>query len=235
MKAIRMHEVGGAEVLKYEECPSPTPGPGQALIDVQSIGVNFTDVYTRLGTNPPPSLPITPGVEAAGVVSAISDGVTEVKVGDVVAYWGVMGSYAQEVAISANVLVKIPEGQDAQTGAAVLLQGMTAHYLAYSTYPLKPGDSALVHAGAGGTGLLLIQMAKRAGAYVLATVSTDEKAALAKEAGADRAISSGPHHQDSGEAKIRESTAGVSRKPSSDGKARGCSSKQLCGLTAWNT
>ena len=188
MKAIRIHEVGGPEVLKYEDCPSPTPGPGQALIDVQSIGVNFADVMARSGAIPPSGLPMTPGIEGAGTVSAIGDGVTEVNVGDIVAYWGVMGSYAEQVAIPANVLVKIPQGLDASTGAAALVQGMTAHYLAYSTYPLKPGDFALVHAGAGGTGLLLIQMAKRAGAYVFATVSTEEKAALAREAGADKAI-----------------------------------------------
>ena len=188
MKAIRIHELGGPEVLKYEDCPSPTPGPGQALIDVQSIGVNFADVMARSGAIPPSGLPMTPGIEGAGTVSAIGDGVTEVNVGDIVAYWGVMGSYAEQVAIPANVLVKIPQGLDASTGAVALVQGMTAHYLAYSTYPLKPGDFALVHAGAGGTGLLLIQMAKRAGAYVFATVSTEEKAALAREAGADKAI-----------------------------------------------
>ena len=124
----------------------------------------------------------------AGVVSAVGDGADNVKVGDTVAYWGVRGSYAEQAAVPADVLVKIPAGLDAKTGAAVFLQGMTAHYLAFTTYPLKPGDFALVHAGAGGTGLLLIQMAKRAGAYVFATVSTEEKAALAREAGADKAI-----------------------------------------------
>ena len=189
MKAIRIHELGGPEVLKYEDCPVPTPGPGQAIIDVQAIGVNFTDVVTRRGgANPPPSLPMTPGMEAAGVVSAIGEGVTEVRVGDAVVYCTVTGAYAQQVAISEDLLVKIPDGLDAKTSAAVVLQGMTAHYLSHSIYPLKPGDSALVHAGAGGTGLLLIQMAKRAGAYVFTTVSTEEKARLAKEAGADRAI-----------------------------------------------
>ena len=122
------------------------------------------------------------------MVSAVGDGADNVKVGDTVAYWGVRGSYAEQAAVPADVLVKIPAGLDAKTGAAVFLQGMTAHYLAFTTYPLKPGDFALVHAGAGGTGLLLIQMAKRAGAYVFATVSTEEKAALAREAGADKAI-----------------------------------------------
>ena len=189
MKAIRIHEAGGPEVLKYEDCPDPTPGPGQALIDVQAIGVNFTDVVTRRGgAIPPTSFPMTPGMEAAGVVSAVGEGVTEARVGDPVVYCAVLGAYAQQVAVPADALVKIPDGLNAKTSAAVLLQGMTAHFLAHSIHSFKPGDSALVHAGAGGTGLLLIQMAKRAGAYVFTTVSTDEKAALAKEAGADRAI-----------------------------------------------
>ncbi len=189
MKAIRIHEFGGPEVLKYDDCATPAPGPGQALVDVQAIGVNFADVSARRGgAAPPPSLPTIPGFEAAGVVSAVGDGADKVKVGDTVVYWGVRGSYAEQAAVPADVLVKIPAGLDAKTGAAVFLQGMTAHYLAFTTYPLKPGDFALVHAGAGGTGLLLIQMAKRAGAYVFATVSTEEKAALASEAGADKAI-----------------------------------------------
>ncbi len=188
MKAIRLHEVGGPEVLKYEDCPDPAPGPGEALVDVQAIGVNFTDVQTRRGASPPDSLPMTPGKEAAGVVAAVGEGVADVAQGDLVAFWGTTGTYAERVALPSDVLVKLPEGVDAKTGAAALLQGMTAHYLAYTTYPLKPGDRCVVHAGAGGTGLLLIQMAKRAGAYVFATVSTEEKAALAREAGADRAI-----------------------------------------------
>ena len=186
MKAVRIHEFGGPEVLKYEECAGPTPGPGEALINVQAIGVNFADVSARRGgASPPPSLPTTPGFEAAGVVSALGDGAGDVKVGDTVVYWGVRGSYAEQVAVPADVLVKLPAGLDAKTGAAVFLQGMTAHYLAFSTYPLKPGDFALVHAGAGGTGIMLIQMAKRTGAYVFATVSTEEKADLAREFGAD--------------------------------------------------
>jgi len=189
MKAIRIHEFGGPQVLKYEDCPSPTPGQGQALINVQAIGVNFADVSARRGgAASPPSLPTIAGFEAAGVISAVSNGAADLKVGDTVVYWGVRGSYAEQAAVPVDVLVKMPAGLDAKTGAAVFLQGMTAHYLAFTTYPLKPGDFALVHAGAGGTGLLLIQMAKRAGAYVFATVSTEEKAALAEEAGADKAI-----------------------------------------------
>ena len=188
MRAIRIHQVGGPEVLKLEDCPDPTPGHGQVVVDVKAVGVNFTGVNIRSGANPSPSLPFTPGREAAGVVAALGEGVTDVHVGDLVAYCGVMGSYSERVSVPASILVKLPEGVDAQTGAAALLQGMTAHYLSHSAYPLKPGDSALVHAGAGGTGLLLIQMAKRAGAYVFATVSTDEKAAVAREAGADKTI-----------------------------------------------
>ena len=188
MKAIRIHQVGGPEVLKLEDCPDPIPGRGEVLLDVKAVGVNFTDVHTRSGTNPAPSLPITPGREAAGVVAALGEGVTDFQVGDLVAYCGLTGSYSERVSVPASVLVNLPEGVDAATGATVLLQGMTAHYLAHGTYPLKPGDSALVHAGAGGTGLLLIQMAKRAGAFVFATVSTDDKAAVAREAGADRTI-----------------------------------------------
>ena len=188
MKCIQIHECGGPEVLKYEESPAPTPGPGQAVVEVQAIGVNFTDVNTRAGAPPPANFPMTPGREAAGVVSAVGEGVSDVKVGDRVAYCGVTGSYTEQAAVPASVLVKLPEGIDAKTGAAAMLQGMTAHYLAYSIRPLNAGDPVLVHAGAGGTGLLLIQMAKRAGAQVFATVSTDEKASLAKEAGADGTI-----------------------------------------------
>ena len=188
MKAVRIHEVGGPDVLKYEDCPDLTPGPGEAVVKVAAVGVNFTDVGTRRGSAPPASFPWIPGREAAGTVMAVGEGVTEAKVGDLVGYCSVGSSYAEQVLVPSEALIKLPDGIDAKTGAAVLLQGMTAHYLAFSTYPLSPGDSCLVHAGAGGTGMLLIQMAKRAGARVFATVSTDEKAALAKEAGADRAI-----------------------------------------------
>jgi NADPH2:quinone reductase len=187
MKATRVHQVGGPEVLKYEDVPDPSPGPGQALVDIQAVGVNYTDTYTRSGLYPS-KLPLTLGVEGAGVVSAIGDGVTEVNVGETVCYNGTMGSYAERQVVDAWRLVKVPEGADAQMGATVLLQGLTAHYLVYSTYPLKAGESTLIHAGAGGVGLLLIQMAKHLGAYVFTTVSTEEKAALAKGAGADHVI-----------------------------------------------
>ena len=189
MKAVRIYELGGPEVLKYEDIPDPSPAPGEVLIDIRAIGVNFTELNTRLGINPPRTLPLTLGIEAAGVVSAVGDGVTDFGGGDRVAcFWGTMGSYAELATAPAERVVKLPDGMDFKAAAAALVQGMTAHYLAYSTYPLKPGDSCVVHAGAGGTGLLLTQLAKRAGAYVFSTVSTDEKAALAREAGADRTI-----------------------------------------------
>ena len=152
MKAIQISETGGADVLKYVNVPDPFPGAGQALIDIKAIGVNFTDVYTRSGQNPPASLPAIIGVEGAGVVSAVGEGVSDVAVGDTVAYSSIGSSYAEQVVAPANRLVKMPEGLDAEQGAAAMLQGMTAHYLCYTTYPIKPGDTALVHAGAGGVG-----------------------------------------------------------------------------------
>ena len=206
MKLIRIHQTGAPEVLSYEDGPSPTPGPGQAVLDVQAIGVNFTDVNTRRGgATPPPTLPMTPGREAAGVVSAVGPGVSDVKVGDRVAFCSVTGSYTEQMAVPADVLVKVPEGLDARDAAAALLQGMTAHYLAFTTYPLAPGDSCLVHAAAGGTGILLTQMAKRAGAYVFATVSTEEKAQIAREAGADHVIN---YAQQDFEEEVKKATDG---------------------------
>ena len=187
MKAVQISQTGGPEVLSYVDVPDPSPGRGQALIDVMAIGVNYTDVYTRSGLNPPP-LPVIPGIEAAGVVSQVGEDVSEVVVGDKVAYSSVDASYSEKVVAPSWRLVKLPEDLDAEKGAAVMLQGMTAHYLAHSTYPLRQGDSALIHAAAGGVGLLLTQMAKRLGARVIATVSTEAKAQLAREAGADRVI-----------------------------------------------
>lgn len=187
MKAIQITQTGGPDVLEYTDVPDPSPGPGQALVDVTAIGVNYTDVYTRSGLNPP-SLPTIPGVEAAGIVSQLGDDVEEVAVGDLVAYSGVPASYAEKVVTPSWRLVKLPEGLDAESGAAVMLQGMTAHYLAHDTFPLKPGHVALIHAAAGGVGLLLIQMAKALGAEVIGTVSTREKAELARSLGADDVI-----------------------------------------------
>lgn len=187
MKAIRVHELGGPEVLRYEDIPVPSPGPGQALVKIEAIGLNFIDIYFRIGLYKT-SLPFIPGMEAAGTVTAVAPGVTEVQVGDRVAYAPVIGAYADYAAVPAERLVKVPQGLDARSAAAAMLQGMTAHYLAFSTYPLKPGDTALVHAAAGGVGLLLIQIAKMRGARVFGTVSTRDKAALAREAGADEVI-----------------------------------------------
>jgi NADPH2:quinone reductase len=179
MKAIRVHQYGGPEVLKLEELPVPQPEPGQALVKIEAIGVNFIDVYHRLM-----------GVEGAGVVEATGPDTPEVKPGDRVAYahTGSPGAYAEYAVVPSKRLVLLPAGVDTRTAAAAMLQGMTAHYLACSTYPLKTGDRCLVHAAAGGVGLLLCQMAKQAGARVFGTVSTAEKARLAVEAGAEVAI-----------------------------------------------
>ncbi len=187
MKAIVVRKYGGPEVLAYEETEKPVPKAGEALIKVAAIGLNYIDVYHRTGLYPLP-LPFTPGMEAAGVVEAVGTGVSEVVVGEAVAYAMTPGAYAEYVAVPAWRLVKLPAGMDQQTAAAAMLQGMTAHYLVTSVYPLKSGDTALVHAAAGGVGLLLIQMAKRAGARVIGTVSTEAKARLAREAGADEVI-----------------------------------------------
>jgi len=187
MKSIRVHEVGGPEVLRYEEVPVPTPGPGQAQVKVEAIGLNFIDIYFRAGLYKT-SLPFTPGMEAAGTVTAVGPGVADIKVGDRVAYAPSMGAYAEYAVVPAERLVPLPQAVDFRSAAAVTLQGMTAHYLALSTYPLKPGDTALVHAAAGGVGLLLIQIVKMRGARVFGTVSTKEKAALAREAGASEVI-----------------------------------------------
>jgi NADPH2:quinone reductase len=188
MKAVRVHAHGGPEVLQYEEVPDPVPAEGQALVRIEAIGVNFIDVYHRTGLYKVPSLPFTLGQEAAGTIEAVGPGVAGLAAGDRVAYTIVMGSYAEKAAVPADRLVKLPDGLSARDGAAAMLQGMTAHYLACSTYPLKSGDTCLVHAGAGGVGLLLCQIAKMRGARVLATTSTEEKARLAREAGADEII-----------------------------------------------
>ena len=187
MKAIRVHELGGPEVLRYEEVPLPEPQTGQAVVKIEAIGLNYIDCNFRIGAYKT-SLPFIPGMEAAGTVTATDPGVADVRVGDRVVYAPHMGAYAEYAVVPAERLVKIPDGLDARSAAAALLQGMTAHYLATSTYPLKRGDTALVHAGAGGVGSLLVQIAKMRGASVFATVSTPEKAELARAAGADAAI-----------------------------------------------
>ncbi len=188
MKAMQIDEYGGPEVLKYRDVPDPTPGNAEALVEVQAVGVNFTDTYSRAGVNPVPSLPWTIGVEAAGVVRAVAPGVSEVSEGDEVVFCTVSGCYAERVVAPSWQLIKRPAGMDARAGAAAMLQGMTAHYLCYSTYPVQRGDRVLIHAGAGGMGLLLTQMVKHLGGYVFSTVSTEAKAELSRGAGADQVI-----------------------------------------------
>jgi NADPH2:quinone reductase len=187
MQAIRVHHHGGPEVLECEDVPDPRPGRGEALVAIEAAGVNFIDVYFRTGAYPA-ATPFTPGMEAAGRVLEVGPEVREVRAGDRVAYAGVLGAYAQRAVVPAERLVPLPVATSTRDAAAAMLQGMTAHYLATSTHPLEPGDTCLVHAAAGGVGLLLCQIAKRRGARVLATVSSDAKARLAREAGADETI-----------------------------------------------
>lgn len=199
MKAIRVHAHGGPEVLTYEDVPDPEPGPGEALVRIAAAGVNFLDIYYRSGFHwgghHAGTLPYIPGAEAAGTVAALGDGVTEVAPRDRVAY-GIsngQGSYAELKAVPVRHLFRIPDAVDFTTAGAVMQQGMTAHYLANSVFPLKPGHTALVHAAAGGTGLLLVQMAKRQGARVIGTVSGAAKAAAVTAAGADHVIVTATH------------------------------------------
>ena len=187
MKVVRFHEFGGPEVLRYEDVDEPSPVPGEVVVRLGACGVNFIDTYQRTGAYKV-ALPHTAGQEGAGDIVAVGEGVTNVAVGDRVAFSGTSASYAESARVAADRLVKLPEGVDAETGAAALLQGMTAHFLATSTFPLAPGHTCLVHAAAGGVGLLLTQMAKMRGARVLATASTEEKAELARGAGADEVI-----------------------------------------------
>ena len=188
MRAIQINRTGGPEVLELKDLPTPTPAAGQALIRIEASGVNFIDIYFREGRYPSP-LPFIPGQEAAGIIEALGpDQPSPFKVGDRVAWCSVPGTYAEYSVAPTGRLVRVPDGVSSQQAAAALLQGMTAHYLAFSAYAIQPGDSVLIHAGAGGVGLLLIQIAKRLGARVFTTVSTDDKAALAREAGADEVI-----------------------------------------------
>lgn len=187
MKAIRVHFTGGPEVLTYEDLTLPEPQAGEARVKLEASGVNYIDTYQRSGLYKVP-LPFTLGQEAAGIVESVGANVTEVKPGDRVAYASALGAYAEHAVVPAWRLVPVPQGVSAQQAAAVMLQGMTGHYLACDTFPLKPGDTALVHAAAGGVGLLLVQIAKARGARVIGTVSTKEKAALAKQVGADDVI-----------------------------------------------
>jgi len=187
MKAVRVHKYGGPEVLTLEEIPVPEPKAGEARVKIEAIGVNYIDVYQRTGLYPLQT-PFTLGTEGAGIVDAVGPNVTEVKKGERVGYAMIPGSYAEYAIVPAARLVPIPPNIDARSAAALMLQGMTAHYLTHSTYPLKKGETALLHAAAGGVGLLLIQILKQLGATVIGTVSTEAKAKLAKEMGADHLI-----------------------------------------------
>jgi len=187
MKAIRIHNHGGPEVLAYEDVPIPEPRAGEARVKIEASGVNFIDIYHRIGLYPM-NRPCILGSEGAGIVDALGEGVSEVKPGDRVAYAMIPGSYAEYAVVPAVKLVPVPDDIDAKSAAGIMLQGMTAHYLTHSTYPLQKGDTALVHAAAGGVGLLLVQVAKLLGAKVIGTVSTQAKADLARRAGADEII-----------------------------------------------
>jgi NADPH2:quinone reductase len=188
MKAIVAKQPGDAHVMRYVDVPTPRPGKDEVLVRAAAVGVNFIDVYHRSGVYPVAQRPFTPGMEAAGMVEAIGSGVLDFVPGNRVAYTGIIGSYAEFSVVPASKLVSLPANLSFEQGAAIMLQGMTAHYLATSTFPLKRGDIALVHAGAGGVGLLLTQLAKARGAIVITTVSTQEKEALSREAGADHVI-----------------------------------------------
>lgn len=190
MKAIRATRAGDASVLKLDDnVPQPKPGPGEALVRVHVAGVNFADIYYRSGTaRTPIPFPFTPGIEGAGTVEAIGEGVSEVKAGDRVAYASGLGSYAEYHVVKAMLLAPLPKELSFEDGGAAILQGMTAHYLVHEFYPVKRGSTVLVHAAAGGMGLLLVQWLKHLGAVVIGTVSTEAKAKTAREAGADHVI-----------------------------------------------
>ena len=187
MLAIRIHKTGGPDVLRLEELPDPMPSAGEVLLDIEAIGVNFIEIYQREGLYVVPR-PFTPGSEAAGTVRALGSGVTDLKIGDRIVSQSVRGAYSSRAIVSAERAVRVPEGVSTKQAAAVFLQGLTAHYLTTATYALQPGDRCLVHAAAGGVGLLLCQMAKRRGAFVIGTASTLEKRQLARQAGAAEVI-----------------------------------------------
>ena len=187
MKAIQVQKTGGPEALTLVDVPVPSPKANEAIVKIAAAGVNFIDVYFREGRYPSP-LPFVDGQEAAGTVTEVGSDVKSVKAGDRVAYTGVIGAYAEYAAVPADRLVHVPDKITDQQAAAAMLQGMTAHYLINTTYPLRKGEAALIHAAAGGVGLLLVQMAKNIGARVIGTVGSEEKARLAREAGADEVI-----------------------------------------------
>jgi NADPH2:quinone reductase len=204
MKTIRVQAYGGPDVLRFEEIHLPQPGAGKALVKLRAVGINFIDVYHRTGLYKLP-LPFTPGMEGAGLVEAVGPEVTEVQEGDRVAYAMALGSYAEYAVVPAWQLVKLPDEIDFQSAAAVMLQGMTAHYLTHGSYVIRPGDTILLHAAAGGVGLLVVQVAKLLGARVIGTVSTEEKSRLARQAGADEVIL---YTQTDFEAKVKKLTGG---------------------------
>jgi len=206
MKAIAIDRNGGPDVLILRDLPTPQPKAGEALIRLDACGVNYIDVYYRTGAYKVPHFPFVPGQEGAGVVEALGAGVTSLAVGHRVAYADTRGAYAQYACVTADRLVRVPDGVSSHDAAALMLQGMTAHYLVNSTYPLAAGETALVHAGAGGVGLLLTQLAKAKGATVITTVSTDAKAELSKRAGADHVIR---YDSDDFAIKTREITGGA--------------------------
>jgi len=205
-KAIVVHEIGGPEVLKFEDVEVPAPGPGQALVRHRAVGLNFVDIYVRSGVYPAPSLPYTPGTEGAGVVEEVGPNVNEVRVGDRVAYvGGPLGSYSEARVMPARALVKLPDKIDEKTAAAAMLKGLTAEYLVNSTYAVKAGDTILLHAAAGGTGLILSQWAKHLGATVIGTVGSDEKAKIAAAHGCAHTIN---YSREDFVARVNEITGG---------------------------
>ncbi|HLC08374.1 MAG TPA: quinone oxidoreductase [Methyloceanibacter sp.] len=203
--AIRVHAYGGPEVLKWEEVEVGAPGPGQVRLKQEAVGLNYIDVYVRTGFYQQPSLPFIPGMEAAGIVTAIGGGVSEVKIGDRVAYAGPIGAYAQERLIAADRVVKIPEGISTEEAAAMMLQGMTAEYLLRRTYRVGPETTLLFHAAAGGVGLIACQWARSLGATVIGTVGSAEKAKLALQNGATHVVN---YHEEDFVARVKELTKG---------------------------
>jgi NADPH2:quinone reductase len=223
MKAIRVHAFGGVEALRYEDVPEPAPKPGEAVVRVEAAGVNFIDVYHRTGLYKV-SLPYTLGQEGGGTIESVASDMAGFRVGDRVAWTSVPGAYAQRAAVPAARLVKLPDGVSTRDGAAVMLQGMTAHYLATSTYPLKAGDICLVHAAAGGVGQLLCQIAKIRGARVIGTAGSAEKTKLALEAGADEAID---YTSRDFEAEVKRITSGKGVRAVYDGVGKSVFEKSL--------
>ena len=210
--------------MQYQDAPDPAPGDGEAVVEIHAAGVNYTDVYSRTGANPGPPLPRTIGVEGAGIVTAVGAGVSEVAVGDQVVYCSVNGSYAEQALVPAWRLIKRPDGVDARAGAAAMLQGMTAHYLCHSTYAVQPGDGVIIHAGAGGMGLILTQMVKQLGGYVFTTVSTDGKAELSRQAGADHVIN---YAREDFAEEVKKATAALAFGSSTTASARPRSTRAL--------